>query len=239
MKSKLYLYIIFFSCICMCSSCITRRDTAYLQQGGPIYHAVLQEEYRLRINDEVSYFLITSNEATQVLYNGTDISFRIFNDGTIHLPIGQVKIVGLTLREAENVLRNAFSNIVLDAEIRLTLINNFFFVQGDGKKGQFQIYKENLNIFQALAMAGDISIIGDKKNIKLIRRGADGLDHTRTIDLRQESIIESEFYYIMPNDVIVIPTTSKAFFHVESLGSFFSMVVTPISFLLMVLTLFK
>ncbi|MCL2649404.1 MAG: polysaccharide biosynthesis/export family protein [Candidatus Azobacteroides sp.] len=240
MKSKLYLYIIvFFGCMWAFSSCITKKQTTYLQRWPAHYSPVPQEEYRLRVDDEVSYFLMTTSNETQALYNGGTIPFRIFEDGTIHLPIGQIKIAGLTLREAERVVKNAFSRIAPDVEVRLTMANNYFYVQGDGGKGAFPIYKENLNIFQALALAGDISNLGDRKNIKLIRQGPDGYDHVKTVDLRQESIVESEFYYIMPNDVIYIPTRPNSFFNIDSMGSFISLVVTPLSFLTMVVTLFK
>ena len=241
MKRKLYLlYIIaIFGCMWIFSSCITKQQTTYLQRGNVSYSPVQQEEYRLRENDEVTYFLMTSNAESQALFSGGNAPFRIYEDGMVYLPIGQVKIAGLTLRDAEVTLKNAFYRILPDAEVRLTMVNNIFYIQGDGGKGQFPIYKENMNIFQALALAGDISNIGDKKNIKIIRRGQDGFDHIKTFDLRQESIIESEFYYVMPNDVIYVPTTPKAFLRIESMSSFISLIVAPISFLTMVLTLFK
>ena len=108
---------------------------------------------------------------------------------------------------------------------------------GDGVAGQHLVYKENLNIFQALAMAGDIASIGDKKHVKIIRKGADGMDYIKTFDLREESIIESEYYYVKPNDYIYIPTSSNSFFRNESLTSFVSLVLTPLSFITMIMTL--
>ena len=250
MKRKSYLYYIIAAscCVSMFSSCITKRQTAYLQQGNAAYAPVMHPEYRLRVNDEVSYFLITSDIETQTLYSGElsnysggrSVPFRIYDDGTVHLPIGQVKIAGLTLHEAEDLLRNTFARLVPDAEIRLTMVNNTFYVMGDqGKGGQFQIYKENMNIFQALALAGDISNMGDKKNVKIVRKGADGLDYIYSFDLRDESIIESEYYYIMPNDVIYIPTNPNAFFRIDSVSSFVSLFIAPVSLFVMILTLFK
>ena len=253
MKNKVYLYLVLLACIGTCSSCITKKDTTYLQRSKKaMYSPAPKQEYRLRVNDEISYVLMSSNPETQSYYNGRVggvaaytvgneglNSFRIYNDGTVHLPIGQIRIEGLTLREAEGVIRNAFSAIVLDAEIKLSLVNNHFYVQGgNGGNGQFPIYKENLNIFQALALAGDISKFGNKKKIHLIRKGPDGLDHVKIFDLTQESIIESEFYYVMPNDVFYIPTSPKSFFRVDSVTSFMSLIVTPISFLVSILNIY-
>ena len=190
---------------------------------------------------------MTSNIETQALYNngqvggmvgiGSAVGYRIYENGTVYLPIGSVKVAGLTLREAESVVRDAFSKLVPDAEVKLGLLNNYFYIEGDFGKGQHYLYKENLNIYQALAMAGDISKIGDKQNIKIIRKGADGFDYVKTFDLRQQSIIESEYYYVKPNDVIYIPTHSNSFFQIDSVSSFISLIVTPISLLMMILSI--
>jgi len=244
---KNHRYIVVFCMAFVFASCISNKQTAYLQKGND-YKPALYEPYKLRVNDEVSYFLMTANVETQALYNSgqtgisagsTSISYRIYEDGTIHSPIGQIRIGGLTLREAEGAVRAAFSKIVPDAEIRLTLVNNYFYVLGDNGKGQHVLYKENLNIYQALALAGDISNMGDKKHIKIIRKGADGMDYVKVFDLRQVSIIESEYYYVKPNDVIYIPTNPNSFFRIDSVVSFMSLIVTPVSFFVMVMSLFK
>ena len=88
-------------------------------------------------------------------------------------------------------------------------------------------------------MAGDISNVGDKRHIKIVRKGADGMDDIRIFDLREASIIESEFYYIQPNDVIYIPTNPNSFFRIDSVTSFVALIVTPLSFFAMVMSLIK
>lgn len=248
-KVLFYTGLCFFA-ISLFSSCITNKQKRYLQEEShSAYELKEYEEYQLRLNDEVSYYLITTNPESQMLYNSGAsansgsgrnlISYRIHEDGTVYLPfIGQVEIVGLTVREAQELLTTKFKDIVPDAQIRLTLINNYFYVLGDGGKGQYYVYKENLNIFQALAMAGDISTMGNKKQVKVVRKGDDGMDIIKTFDLRKESIVESEFYYVRPNDVIYITTSANSFFRVDSFSSFVSMFITPLSLLLVVLTAF-
>jgi len=247
MKNKLYIYVIVLGIACMFNSCITGRHTNYLQKGGS-HKPVAFQQYKLRIDDEISYYLLTSNLETQMFYNNgvagafvfrEIIKYRIHNDGMVYLPIGAIKIAGLTLREAQNVIKDAFLKFVPDAEIKLTMVNNYFYVLGDGGKGEYVHYKEDLNIFQALAMAGDISSSGDKKHIKIVRKGADGMDYIKTFDLREKSIIESEFYYIQPNDVIYIPTNSNSFFRLNSVSSFMALIVTPLSFFAVIMSIFK
>jgi len=193
--------------------------------------------------------LMTQSEETQSLFNGGSVSFstsnnnrayRIYEDGSVVLPvIGKMPIAGLTIREAERLLSQKFEDIVPDAEIKMALANNHFYVQGDGGKGQYFLYKENLNIFQALALAGDISSIGDKKQVKIIRRGQDGFDQIIQVDLRKESIVNSEHYYIRPNDVIYIPTLSKSFFRIDSISGFITVIATPLSLIALSLSLFN
>ncbi len=248
MKNKLQIYSVLLITVCLFSACITNKQKTYLQRETPIYSMAPFEEYRLCVNDEINYYLMTADATAEQFYNfgqaggsggGSYIPYRIYEDGCVALPtVGRIKIAGLTIREAERVITNVFKASVLDAEVRVTLTNNYFYVQGDGGKGQFFVYKENLNIYQALAMAGDISSAGDKSHVKIIRKGIDGMDEIYTFDLRKESIIESQYYYIKPNDVIYIPTNANSFFMVDSVSSFISMFIAPISLLVLVLSLF-
>ena len=251
MKNKIQLYSVLMLAVCLFCSCITNKQKAYLQRETPIYPRAPFEEYRLCVNDEITYYLMTASAEAEQLYNFSQrgggggagvnaVPFRIYDDGCVVFPtIGRVKIAGLTIREAERVITNVFQGSVYDAEVRVALTNNFFCILGDGGKGQQYVYKENMNIFQALALAGDISSAGDKSHVKIIRKGLDGMDKIYVCDLRKESIIESEYYYIKPNDVIYIPTHFSSFFMVDSVSSFISIFIAPISLLILVLSLFQ
>jgi protein involved in polysaccharide export with SLBB domain len=256
MKNKFYTISVACLSVLLFSSCITNKQKLYLQNDGSNNRrvAVPFQQYQLGVNDEIIYYLMTSNQGTQYLYSNsseyagagsssgrTDTPvFRIYEDGCVYLPtVGKIRVAGLTVREAERVIAERFKTVVLDAEVKVALANNYFYVQGDGGKGRFYLYKEDLTIFQALAMAGDISSTGDKQHIKIIRTGADGMDHIRTLDLRQESIVGTEYYYIRPNDVIYIPTNANAFFRIESVSGFISLIVAPLALVLSALTYFK
>ncbi len=255
MKNKIYIYVATLFLVSLFGSCITNKQKTYLQDDSKnrTYEIEPYKQYRLCMNDEVSMYLMTSSAETQYLYNAgmagiqagnmgsTFNVFRIYDNGCVVLPtVGSIKIAGMTLREAETAITKAYKEAVVeDAEVKLALTNNYFYVQGDQGKGQFFMYKEKMTIFQALAMAGDLSSVGDKRNVKIIRKGVDGVDEIKTLDLRKESIVESEYYYIYPNDVIYISTNSNSFFRIDSVSSFISLFVAPISLLVTVITLFK
>ncbi len=217
---KTIIPIILSCLILLFPSCITNKQKLYLQdeQANGLYTPSPFEEYRLRQNDEILYYLMTAGAESQYLYNmggrGTSyininnpVSFKVYEDGCVVLPtVGKIYIEKMTLREAERAITERFKSVATDAEVKISLANNYFYVEGDKGKGRFFAYKENLNIFQALAMAGDISSRGDKSKVKIIRRGDNGKDDIHTFDLRKASIIESEYFYVRPNDVIYIPT---------------------------------
>ncbi len=197
MKYIFYNIAVVFSLLLFLSSCITRKDKLYLQEEGrnKAYKSVPFKQYRLSVNDEINYYLLSTSQETQSLFNSM-IPYRIYEDGCVVLPsIGRVRIAGLTTGEAEKVITNRFKSIVLDAEVKIALANNYFYIQGEGGNGQFYLYKEDLNVFQALAMAGDITSIGDKKHIKIIRKGSDGIDHIETFDLRKDRRDEASAKY--------------------------------------------
>ena len=76
-----------------------------------------------------------------------------------------------------------------------------FSIIGSGTNGRYPIMREKMNIFQALALAGDISTFGDRSSVKILRESPSGT-RVSVFDIRSKEIINSEYYYIQPNDVI-------------------------------------
>ena len=73
------------------------------------------------------------------------------------------------------------------------------------------ITDEKVNVFQALAMAGDLTVHGKRDNVKLIRENADGTKMITTLDLNDANIIHSPYYYLQQNDILYVePNKAKA-----------------------------
>ncbi|HOH71383.1 MAG TPA: hypothetical protein PK552_04945, partial [Paludibacteraceae bacterium] len=111
-------------------------------------------------------------------------------------------------------------------------------VIGEAGSGRYQIPKEKLNIFQALAMSGDMSTYSDRKKIQLIRQTEQGTV-VKTFDLRSKSIINSEYYYSQPNDVIYVPFDGARYFGVTHFTGILSLVISTLSFGLMIYGIVK
>jgi polysaccharide export outer membrane protein len=110
----------------------------------------------------------------------------------------------------------ALKSYIADAVVTVKMVNNYVSIIGEVQRpGKYPIYKDRLNIFQALAMAGDISTYGNRQKIQLIRQTPDG-NTVKEFSLKDRSIIGSQFFYVMPNDVIYAPPMKGRFFRMDS-----------------------
>lgn len=221
-----------------------------LQDGNrslPVYEKTEFADYRLRVNDEIVYRLITSDETISKLISpqtsGSSsqnmISYRIYTDGTIDLPfISRIKVEGLTLNEACIAIENRLKELIPDAIVKLSLSSKTFTIFGDAGSGIFPIYKEKLTIFQALAMSGDFNDASDRKHIRIIRE-TNGGTQILEFDIRPKSIIDSKYYYIYPNDIIYIQREFSSFYKVNNYTSLLGVITFSMSLLFSVLNYTK
>ena len=246
---KIQYILLSLMAICL-SSCYSHRVIGYLQEPTktnklPVYDSVPYEPYRLRVNDEIIYRLITMDETIFKAVSGNTTSgntqyansYRIHQDGTVDIPfLAPVHLAGLTEQEAQDTLCAAFREILPDASVKLAMYNKQFSVIGDARSGRYQIYKEKLNIFQALAMTGDVMNSGDRRHIRIIRP-RDGGEEPEVLefDIRTNSVINSQYYYIYPNDVIYVARTKDSFYKVPTYTGFLGLVTSSVSLLTTVL----
>jgi polysaccharide biosynthesis/export protein len=201
-------------------------------------------DYRIQVNDEITYRLITADETISKLITSSasgqnQISYRVYTDSTIDLPfISHIRVAGLTLNEASKVIEKRFKELIPDAVIKLSLANKTFTIFGDAGSGIFPIYKEKLTIFQALSMSGDFNETSDRKHIRIIRdtnMGTQILD----FDIRPESIIDSKYYYVYPNDIIYVQREFSSFYKVNSYSALLGVITFSLSLLFSVLNYTK
>lgn len=243
-KSKIYKYcaILIFSSLIL-SSCMTSQETNYLQTLNIPYPKEGYKEYRLCVDDNIRCSIYTKNTEFANTFNkvvGTDENagnvYVIYHNGCVLLPyFGEIKIVGLTLEEAENLIQTKIQESILDVQVNITLVNNYYYLLSDrgSKRGQFSIYKENMTIYQALAQFGNTDRNLDYRNVQIIRKDAEGNTYVKSFDLRSKDIIQSEFYYVKPNDMYYFATNKNSFFNITSLSTFISTVLTPVTLFIM------
>ena len=248
---KRIIHIVLGCCLLpvVCCSCITTKSNSYLQTNDklPQYTKAEYKEYRLHPNDQLRMRVLTLNDDAQSIYsNGNQSStttsydtYRIYDDGTVDLPfLNGVQVAGLTLREAAHKIQDTLQTMIPDAMVKLAMANEQFYFVGEGHSGAYSFYKERLNIFQALALVGDMKANGDRRRMRIVRPDpVGGLPEIREFDLRSASIIDSEYYYIYPNDVIYVSSIKGNFFKVENYSSTVGTLSTSLSFLVTVINL--
>lgn len=250
MKRKLiyinysYIWCVIFT-ILIGGSCTSPKSTNLLQSGGPNYPTVPFEDYKLQYNDEVYCTILTNQKEFSEVFNGTvsvgtnssQAVYAISETGNILIPIfGDVYIVGLTIPEAEEEIQKSMRRAIPDAQVTVLLKNNYYFIVSDQQNGRFEVYKDNMTIYQALAMSSMPSSKLNFENVKIIRTNELGQSTVKSFDMRRESIIESEFYYLKPNDMIYYSTSYRSFFQIDSFTSIFSVILAPVSLALAILS---
>jgi polysaccharide biosynthesis/export protein len=129
-------------------------------------------------------------------------------DGNITFPIlGKLQVAGLKKSELSRLIQSKIHPLYIKEEpvISIRYANFSVSVLGEvNRPGSFDANNENLTIFEAIALAGDLTIFGRRDNILLIREDAQGVKTTYRIDIRDSGLINSSFYYLQQNDVIYV-----------------------------------
>ena len=141
-------------------------------------------------------------------------TYLVSNEGTVDFPVlGELKIGGLTKKEAEQLIVEKLKPYIKESPIvTVRMVNYKISVLGEvARPGTFTISNEKVNLLEALAMAGDMTVWGVRDNVKLIREGADGKQKIVTLDLNKAETILSPYYWLQQNDIVyVTPNKAKA-----------------------------
>lgn len=219
----------------LAASCVTNKKTTYLQhleQSDIPQESVAPEVYLVLPTDNLYIRVITPDPKWSAIFNtmpstgGTInvteevaviLSYTVYSDGTIDFPyVGTIAVAGKSLREIREVVEAALRDYINDAVVTVKLLNNYVSLVGDvTRPGKYPIYKDHMNIFQALAMAGDMDIYSHRRRVQVIRQTVDG-SVIKDFDLTDAGIVDSEFYYVMPNDVIYAEPIKGKFFKMDS-----------------------
>ncbi len=132
--------------------------------------------------------------------------YTIDENGNVDLlGIGRIKVGGLTRSEAAAKIQSVFRNGVLnDAVVTVAAYNQFVTVLGDvARPGRLEIARDNITIFEAIGMAGDLNITGRRDAIKVIRQEGNECK-TYFIDLRSKNVFNSPVYNLQQNDIVYV-----------------------------------
>ncbi len=213
------------------SSCITTRDTNYMQDIPTGYEKIVQEPYRVIPGDKLSVSVFTVDEEISELFgifapieetmdagvsgSSDKKTINVYADGTINFPyIGKLYVQDMTVQEIGQLLTTKMGQVGSNSAgtiVNVYLANRYFSLLGEMGASRVIMPKNRLTIYEALAISGSISNIGNKSQVSILRQTKDG-SVLKTFDIRTIDIIDSEFYYIQPNDLIYVPKMNRQFF---------------------------
>lgn len=229
-KSFLFFVLIFLIAF---SSCISNEKVTYLQNKSEdesleedkllSYHI---PEYRLQFNDIIDVKVLTAEDLVKNGFNTTDDSnssmrnsmgqgggdiyymtgYTVDKDGTIRIPMaGQIKVQDMTLEEARLSIEEKLRDYVTsELYVRVKLGGIRYTAFGEFRKpGKYVVLQDRMTIFEAIANAGDMTVVAKRDEVMLIRQYPEGTK-LHKIDLNDRSIIQSPYYFIQPNDQIYV-----------------------------------
>ncbi len=170
-------------------------------------------------------------------YGSYDLyTYLIDQEGFIDFPtIGKMQVLGKTTREVKHMLEEELGKLIAElpggysmVSVEVNIVNRSFSIIG-AQSGRYMINKEKMTIFEALAMAGDLKEFNSRKEIKLVRE-KNGVTTIKTFDVRSKDIINSEFYYIEPNDIIYIRQIPGYSFGINHVTTVIGVTAATISF---------
>ena len=140
--------------------------------------------------------------------------YLVDNEGKINFPVlGELKLGGLTKKQAEQMIVDKLKPYITETPIvTVRMVNYKISVIGEvTRPGTFTISNEKVNLLEALAKAGDMTVYGLRDNVRLIREDSSGKQQIITLDLNKAETILSPYYWLQQNDIIyVTPNKAKA-----------------------------
>jgi len=227
--------LLFLLSICLLSSCVPRKSLIYLQ-GKPVSLKEIREvndvPYKLQVHDIITINIKAENEKLVSLFKkegsavaGNNLQnnqganflsgYSVDRHGNIRLPyLGEINVLGYTTREVRMKIEEKVKAYLEDnTEIFVTVkLNGIkYTVMGEvGAPGPKVIYQNQISIIDAITNAGDITLIGNRKNVEVLRTTPTGVEKYE-IDLTNIEALNSNIFFIKPNDYInVKPLRQKS-----------------------------
>lgn len=219
--------------ICLCfliyafaiSSCAPRRDLVYFSNLNKLAseQKMISPDVKIQQNDLLSLNVNSANPESNVLFlvNSKDSGnegapkregYRVNKDGFISIPIiGAIHVSGLTIEQAQLSISKELDRYVKNPVVDVQLVNFKVTVIGEvNKPSSFTVPGDNINLLEALGMAGDMTVYGKRGNVLIIRE-QNGQRIMKRLNLNDQDVLNSPFFYLKQNDVVYVePDRSKA-----------------------------
>jgi len=243
------------------SSCVPTKRMTYFQ-GIPVKKEAIykfnNEPYRLQVNDMLYINIKAEKPELVALFSASETvgtssgsggnlyfnGYSVDRHGNIRIPyLGDVNVLGYTEKEVREKIETELVKYFKKPEsifVTVKLAGISFVVSGEvGSPGTINLAQNQVTIIDAISNAGDITEVGNREKVSIIRKTLDGVSRYE-VDFTKIEIFESENFYLKPNDVIYVPPLKQKSWGTGTTGlQSFSTIVTIFSFVVSTVLLVK
>lgn len=227
---KTYIVSLFAAVLFALSSCTSIKNIPYLKNADTVNLEASRMLYDAKImpKDELTIYVNTtdpdaSSSFNLVSYNqrnggasrsnrsgnGYTIGYLVDNEGNINFPVlGKLHVSGMTKNECQDMIASRIKEYLAESEnpiVTVQMSSYHVTVLGEvGSAGVIPVTTEKMNILEAIASAGDLTIYGHRENVMLIREDNRGQKSIHRLNLNDASLMNSPYYYLQQNDIIYV-----------------------------------
>ena len=208
-------------------SCVTKKQILYLQGSDSIRNIRVDfNNHKIQVDDILKISISTLIPEASIPYNGSfgnivtqpsiDMmmldGYLVSNNMTIKFPVlGEISVKEKTTSDLEYEIKKLLveGDHLINPTVNIRLLNAKFTILGEVRSpGTYTYTENNINLLQAIGLAGDLTIDGDRKDVILIRE-SNGQRSTTKLDLTSTSWLETTYQNIQPNDIIIVNPNFK------------------------------
>jgi polysaccharide export outer membrane protein len=243
---------------------VPTKDLIYLQSTSEsnVSHAVnevVSKPYRIQTHDVLSVKIKAIDEKLVAMFANSTSSgpaaqseqgayfegYSVDDHGAIRIPVlGEIAVLGYTTDEIrikiEQLLLKEYFNKEANVFVSVKLAGFRYTINGEiGSTGSKVLYRDKVSILEAVANAGDINLIGDRKHVVIMRQMPQGTE-MHTIDLTDVSVMQSPYFYLQPNDYIYVKPLKQKSWGTGTTGlQSFTTIISGLTLLISTYLIFK
>lgn len=233
------------------TSCTSTKKVIYFNDlsdttaGGTINVAQINFESPIQKNDQLSITIGGSNPTDLITLNSATGSgaaagtggYLVEADGTIKVPyIGKIQVEGLTRLQLEDTITKLFMDYTKNPTVNVKFLNYQFSVMGEvNNKGRFPMVNERTTILEAISIAGDLTELGKRENILVVRE-VNGVRNFARVNLLSKDIFNSPYFYLKTNDIVYVEPVKSKFFSRTGLPQYLGVASIIATLLLTIIT---
>ncbi len=228
---KSVFWIVLFSILL--SSCVPQKKMLYMQVKNASdtltrFHNERKINYEIQSGDNLYIRIVSADEKMNMLLNplSSQYSANITSDASVYLNsymvsengdvdfpmVGKIPVKGKTVEEVRSLLQVKVDEYLKQSTIIVKLVNFNITLLGEVRRpGQYKIYQNNINIFEAVSMAGDLTDFANRSKVGIIRQTKEGSE-VHYLDMTKRDVLTSRYFFLKPNDIVYVePVKGKQF----------------------------